>query len=76
MALFVQTPTGTKLMDISELLRDDLNLNEINSEGFIDPMSVRIPSSSRDVTDDFDLPDIEEIEEIDPETYKKSKGKK
>lgn len=64
--IIVQTPTGTKVMDILDLLDDKVNLNEIQADGFIDPMSMKIPSSGRDVTDDFDLPDISNIEEIPP----------
>lgn len=74
MAIPVQTATGTKWMEISDLLKDDVNLNELQGDVFFDPMSAKVPSG-RDVTDEFDIPDISEIEEVDIKYYKKTKPK-
>lgn len=49
--IFVQTPTGTKVMSIDELLADDVNLNEIQAGDFVDPMSMRIPSGAGGIND-------------------------
>jgi len=54
------------MMSLDELLDDRINLNGHQSEGFIDPMSMKIPHSTRDITEDWDLPDISDIEEVPP----------
>lgn len=69
--IFVQTPSGTRVMSIDELLKDDLNLNEVQANDFIDPMSVRIPTG-RDITEQFDLPSDEEIASLEAEYRKKT----
>lgn len=61
-----QTPTGTVYMEFDEWLRySDDDLRTLYATNEIDPLTVKAPSSGRDVTDEFDLPDISKIEEVD-----------
>lgn len=70
--ILVQTPTGTKMMNIADLLDDNINLNGIRADGFIDPMTMKTPTGGTDYIDEFELPDLNEIEELDKEDVKKA----
>lgn len=74
MPIAVQTLTGTIYMEIEEYLRlSDEDFLGLYASNEIDPMSVKIPANSRDVTDDFDLPDLSKVEELDINRFRKRK---
>lgn len=74
MPIAVQTPTGTIYMEIDEYLRySDEDLRSLYASNEIDPLSVKVPTGSKDVFEDFDLPDLPRFDE--KSTSKKEKRK-
>lgn len=74
MPIAVQTPTGTMYMEIDEFLRlTDEDFSGLFASNEIDPLTVKIPANTRDITDEFDLPDIPHAEDIQDRPSKKRK---
>lgn len=68
MPIAVQTPTGTVYMEIDEFLRlTDEDFTGLYASNEIDPLSVKIPANSRDITKEYNIPDLPTDDEVESE---------